>query len=130
MRQFAAFGILIALFLLLVGSRFQASDGDKLAKVSRLVAGKVRSALPPADRLAGPVNAVRSLLPQRLEDRVKARLETDRKLEGVAFTVTSDGGTVTLSGVVPDAATRKWAVELAESTTGVEKVTDELAVPE
>jgi osmotically-inducible protein OsmY len=130
MRQFAAFGILIALFLLLVGSRFQASDGEKLAKVSRLVVGKVQAALPAADRLAGPVNAVRSLLPQRLEDRVKARLETDRKLEGVAFTVTSDGGTVKLSGVVPDAATRKWAVELAESTSGVEKVVDELAVPE
>ena len=130
MRQLAAFGILIALFLLLVGSRFQASDGDKLAKVSRLVVGKVRAALPPADKLAGPVNAVRSLLPQRLEDRVKTRLDTDRKLEGVAFMVTADGGTVRLSGVVPDAATRKWAVELAESTAGVEKVVDELAVPE
>ena len=130
MRQFAAFAILIALFLLLVGSRFQASDGDKLAAVSRLVVGKVRGAMPPADKLAGPVNAVRGLLPSRLEDRVKARLETDRKLEGVAFTVSSDGGVVKLSGVVPDAATRRWAVELAESTSGVEKVIDELAVPE
>jgi osmotically-inducible protein OsmY len=62
---------------------------------------------------------VRSLLPQRLEDRVKARLESDRKLEGVALTVTSDGGTVKLSGVVPDAATRKWAVELAENNARI-----------
>lgn len=130
MRQIAAFGILVALFLLLVGSRFQSSDGEKLARVSRLVAGKVQAALPPADKLAGPVNAVRALLPQRLEDRVKARLETDRKLAGVAFVVTSDGTTVKLGGVVPDAAARKWAVEIAASTSGVEAVVDELAVPE
>ena len=130
MRQFAAFGILVALFVLLVGSRFQASDGDKLARVSRLVAGKVQAALPPADKLAGPIKAVRGLLPQRLDDRVKARLETDRRFEGVAFAVTSDGTTVKLGGVVPDAAARKAAVELAATTTGVEKVVDELAVPE
>jgi hyperosmotically inducible protein len=130
MRQIAAFGILVALFLLLVGSRFQASDGDKLARVSRLIAGKVQAALPPAAKLAGPVNAVRALLPQRLEDRVKTRLETDRKLEGVAFVVTSEGTTVRISGVVPDAAARKAAVELAANTIGVEKVVDELAVPE
>lgn len=130
MRQFAAFGILAALFLLLVGSRFQASDGDKLARVSRLVAGKVQAALPPADRLAGPIKAVRELLPQRLEDRVKARLDSDAKLQGVAFVVSSDGATVKLAGVVPDAAARKWAVEVAASTVGVEQVVDELAVPE
>jgi hyperosmotically inducible protein len=130
MRQFAAFGILAALFLLLVGSRFQASDGDKLAKVSRLVAGKVQAALPQADKLAGPVNAVRALLPQRLEDRVRARLVADQKLAGVAFVVSSEGGTVKLGGVVADAAARKWAVEIAASTVGVEKVVDELAVPE
>lgn len=130
MRQFAAFGILAALFLLLVGSRFQASDGDKLAKVSRLVAGKVQASLPQADKLAGPVNAVRALLPQRLEDRVRARLVTDQKLAGVVFVVSSEGGTVKLGGVVADAAARKWAVEIAASTVGVEKVVDELAVPE
>ena len=67
---------------------------------------------------------------QRLEDRVKARLQSDKQLDGVTFGVSADGGVVKLSGVVPDAKARRWAVELAESTTGVEKVVDELAVLE
>jgi osmotically-inducible protein OsmY len=130
MRQIAAVLILIALFVLLVGSRFQPSDGEKLAAVSRLTVAKVRGALPPAARLAGPVQALRKELPEGVEDRVKGRLDADKRLAGVAFTVSADGGTVKLQGVVPDAAARKRAVALAENTVGVEAVVDELAVPE
>jgi osmotically-inducible protein OsmY len=130
MRQIAAFMILAALFLLLVGSRFRPSDGDILASVSRLAVEKVRGALPPAEKIAAPVNALRSGLPQRVEDRVRARLEGDKQLSGVEFTVSADGGAVKLRGVVPNADARKRAVELAETTSGVEKVADELAVPE
>jgi hyperosmotically inducible protein len=129
MRQIAAFLILAALFVVLVGSRFQPSDGDRLAAVSRLAVAKVRESLPPAERLAAPVHALRGGLPQRVEDRVRARLETDKALEGVAFAVSAEGGVVKLRGVVPDARARRRAVELAETTTGVEKVVDELAVP-
>ena len=45
------------------------------------------------------------------------------------FAVTADGSEVTLRGVVPDGGIRRRAVELAENTSGVEKVVDELAVP-
>lgn len=130
MRQIVAFLILVALFLLLVGSRFKPSDGDKLAAVSRLAVAKVRAALPPGEKLAGPVNALRKELPERPEDRVKARLDADKGLEGVSVGVVAEGTTVRLRGVVPTAAARNRAVELAETTTGVEKVIDELAVPE
>ena len=130
MRQIAAVLILMSLFVLLVGSRFKPSDGDKLAAVCRLTAGKVRDALPPAATLAGPVNALRKELPERVEDRVKGRLDADKRMEGVEFTVAADGGAVTLRGVVPSAKARKIAVGIAENTTGVEKVVDELAVPE
>jgi len=129
MRQIAAGLILIALFVLLVGSRFKPSDGDKLAAVGRLAVGKVRDALPPAAQMAGPVQALRRELPERVEDRVKSRLDADNRLEGVAFDVTADGGTVTLRGVVPTAKARRTAVAIAEHTTGVEKVVDEMAVP-
>ena len=61
---------------------------------------------------------------------MKARLETDRRLEGIAFTVTADGASVKLQGIVPDETARKRAVALAENTTGVEAVVDELAVPQ
>src|SRR5947208_3023471 len=121
MRQIAAVLILIALFVLLVGSRFKPSDGDKLASVSRLAVNKVRDALPPSARVAGPVQALRKELPERVEDCVKARLDADKRLEGVAFDVSADGGTVTVRGVVPTAKARKIAVSVAENTTGVEK---------
>lgn len=130
MRQIAAVLILISLFILLVGSRFKPSDGDKLAAVGRLTVAKIRDALPPAAKVAGPAAALRRELPERVEDRVKARLDADNRLEGVAFDVTGDGGAVTLRGVVPSAKARKTAVSIAEHTTGVEKVVDELAVPE
>jgi hypothetical protein len=130
MRQFASFAILIVLFVLLVGSRFEPSDGDRLAAIGRLVGAKIRGSLPPAEKIAGPLDSLRRGLPTRIEDRVKNRLETDRNLQGISFTISADGETVTLRGIVPDAKARKHAVELAESTTGVEKVIDELAVPE
>lgn len=129
MRQMAAALILLTLFVVLVGSRFTPADGDKLAAVSRLVGAKLRAALPLDAALAGPVGAFRRGLPDRVEDRVKARLETDRRFVGVAFTITADGETVTLRGVVPDAALKRRAVTVAENTVGVAAVTDELAVP-
>jgi hypothetical protein len=129
MRQMAAALILLALFVLLVGSRFSPADGDKLAAVSRLTVEKLRDALPTDAAVAGPLGAFRRTLPDDPAGRVKARLVTDRRLEGVPFTVTADGGKVTLRGVVPDAAARKRAVSLAENTVGVAEVADELAAP-
>lgn len=129
MRQMAAALILLALFVVLVGSRFSPADGDRLAAVSRLTATKLRGALPTDAALAGPVGAFRRGLPDDAAGRVKARLETDRRLAGVPFAVTAEGEKVTLRGVVPDAAARKRAVSLAEHTVGVSEVVDELAVP-
>lgn len=130
MRQLAAVLILVALFVLLVGSNFQRSDGEHLATISRLASGRVRAALPPSERLAGPMNALKKELPNRLEDRVMARLESDRKLDGIAIQVSCNGGTATLRGVVPDEEAHQRAVELTQTTSGVEHVIDELAVPE
>jgi hypothetical protein len=129
-RQIVAALILISLFILLVGTRFKPSDGDKLAAVSHLAVGKVRDALPAATKIAGPFNALRRGIPERIEDKVKTRLEADSRLEGVAFDLSSEGTTVTLRGVVPSAKARRTAVSIAEHTTGVEKVVDELAAPE
>ncbi len=130
MRQFAAMLILIALFVVLVGTRFQASDGDKLTSIARLVGMKFRSAMPPAVNLASPVDALRKEFPTRPEDAVKARLNADKRLTGLNLSVASEGNTITLRGVVPDTTTRKIVMGLAENTTGVEQVVDELAMPE
>ncbi|HEY1190985.1 MAG TPA: BON domain-containing protein [Gemmata sp.] len=129
MRQFAAVMILVALFLLLVGSRFKASDGDKLAAVSRLSAAKLRNALPPAVNVSAPIDALRKEMPTRPDDAVRARLAADKRFVGVEFKVTAEGNAVTLRGVAPDARIKRLAVGVAENTIGVERVVDELAVP-
>ena len=129
MRQFAAFLILIALFVVLVGTRFKASDAEKLAAVARLAGSKIRNALPPAVNIAAPVDALRKELPTRLDHAVIMRLAADKRLAGLNVTVTAEGATVKLRGVVPDAKTRKVIVSLAENTAGVDAVVDELAVP-
>lgn len=129
MKQMAAFLVGLALFVLFVGSQFKPSDGEALASIGRLTVAKVRNSLPSADRISGPVNALRGELPESLDGRVRARLTSDKELDGVAFAVTSDGPDVTLRGIVPDTSARHRAVQLAESTTGVGKVVDELAVP-
>jgi osmotically-inducible protein OsmY len=130
MRQFSAVLILIALFVVLVASRFQASDGDRLVSALRVASVKVRNALPPAINLAGPVDALRKELPTRPEEAVKSRLAADKRLSGLGVSVVGEGGVVKLRGVVPDVQTRKLVVGLAENTVGVEQVVDELAVPE
>ena len=129
MRQFAAFLILVSLFVVLVGSKFRASDWEKLASVARLAGKKFRDALPPGVNLAAPVDALRRELPTRPEDAVRARLAADKRLAGLDITVTGEDATVRLRGVVPDAHARKVAVSLAENTASVEKVIDELAIP-
>ncbi|QJW96721.1 BON domain-containing protein [Frigoriglobus tundricola] len=129
MRQFAAVMILVALFFLLVGSQFKASDGDRLRAVSHLAVQKIRGALPPAVNVAAPVDALRKEWPTRPDDAVRARLGADKRFVGVEFKVTAEGGAVTLRGVVPDARVKRLAVGVAENTIGVEKVVDELAVP-
>lgn len=129
MRQIAAVMILVALFVVLVGSRFKASDGEKLAAVSRLSVTKVRNAMPPTLNLVAPVDALRKELPTRPEDAVRARLAADKRFAGVDIKVTADGGAITLRGVVPDARVKRLAVGVAQNTVGVETVVDELAVP-
>lgn len=129
MRQFAAFLILVGLFIVLVGTQFQASDGDKLAAVARLVGAKIRAAMPPAVSFAAPVDALRKELPTRPEEAVRARLAADSRLVGVNVVVTGEEGAIRLRGVVADDKTRKVIVSLAQNTVGVERVMDELAVP-
>lgn len=129
MRQFAAFLILVGLFIVLVGTQFQASDGEKLAAVARLIGAKIRAAMPPAVSLAAPVDALRKELPTRPDEVVRARLSADKRLVGLNVVVVSEDGAIRLRGVVPDDKTRKIIVSLAQNTVGVERVMDELGVP-
>lgn len=129
MRNFLAGLILLALFVVLVGSRFQVTDADRLRAVSQVVVAKWREALPPTLNLRLPVAIMGQEQPQRPDDAVRARLASDKRFAGIAFTVTAEGHIVTLRGVVPNATLRRLAVGVAQNTIGVESVIDELAVP-
>ncbi|VTU00250.1 : BON [Gemmataceae bacterium] len=129
MRQFVVFVGLATLFVVAVGSRFRASDGDRIAAVSRLVSAKLQASLPPALNVAGPLDTLRRELPTRPEDAVRARLAADRRLAGADVTVVGEGTTVRLRGVLADAKAKRVALSLAENTASVEHVIDELAVP-
>jgi osmotically-inducible protein OsmY len=63
-----------------------------------------------------------------LDARVGLRLRWDSNLGGAQIQVSSAGGAVELKGTVRNSSQRRRAVELAESTAGVDKVTEALEV--
>jgi hypothetical protein len=65
-----------------------------------------------------------------LQARVAARLRWDRGLEGLPIEVRAAGGVVELKGTVEHPGQRQRALELAQTTAGVEKVNDLLRLAE
>ena len=63
-----------------------------------------------------------------LAGRVAARLSWDKQLADARIQASATGAVVELKGTVRDAEQRRRAVDLAETTTGVEKVTDALEI--
>jgi len=64
-----------------------------------------------------------------VQGRVYARLYWDKSLADAPFQVeTKDGGVVVLKGSVPSSEAKHRAVELAQSTVGVNDTVDELGV--
>ncbi len=64
-----------------------------------------------------------------LDARVSIRLRWDKNLADMPIQVSSKGAVVELKGAVRDLDQRRRAVEIAESTAGVEKVVDALETP-
>ena len=65
-----------------------------------------------------------------VEARVESRLRADKRLAGTAIVVKAAQAEIELTGKVSTPEQKKTAIELAESTVGVDKVTDTLAVEE
>ena len=64
-----------------------------------------------------------------IKGRVYARLYWDKSLADAPFQVeTKDGGVVVLKGSVPSADAKHRAVELAQSTVGVNETVDDLGI--
>ena len=106
-------------------------DADRMVRVGRLSLGKLEGLTGETRaKLSNGWQAVRgSLSDTSLDSRVLTRLRWDKGLAGTAVQVDTPGtGVVRLQGTVADDQQRRRAVDLAESTQGVEKVVDELTV--
>jgi hypothetical protein len=97
-----------------------ASIGHKLAVRAEAFAGK-------DSKLVRGWQAMRCEWAEpALDARVGLRLRWDNSLASAQIRVAASAGAIELTGAVRDLAQRRRAVELAESTAGVEKVTDAL----
>jgi osmotically-inducible protein OsmY len=107
-------------------------DADRLARVGHKAAEKFEDVTAGAQaKLANGWKAVRGSLGEATTDsRVALRLSWDKSLAGAGIRVSSQQpGVVHLHGSVADVEQQRRAVNLAETTQGVEKVVDELTVP-
>ncbi len=123
-----ACGGLTALLLGAVGSGCSRQDTECLARIGQKVldharhtTGEVRARLEPGWQPAPWPTA---------QDRVRERLRWDRALEGTEIEVLGQQQEVELKGTVKTPAQRQRALDLAETTAGVERVTETLQVAE
>jgi hypothetical protein len=118
--------LLLGLTALAAGCSRQ--DSERLARVGKRVTARLEALT--ADCSAGVGSTWNGGGPG-LSGRVAARIHWDKALEDLSIQVCStEGGTVELKGTVRDLAQRQRAVQLAESTAGVETVTDHLQIRE
>jgi len=108
------------------------SDPDTLAQVGETVGVKVKGSTPDGSSVSGPLVAFKPGDALPVEEKVRMRIRTDKKMEGAEVTVMAGAnpGEVKLRGIVMNADQAHRAVRLAEGTVGVESVVNELAVPE
>lgn len=115
-------------FLLLLGGGCVRQDTEIFARVGHKLGDRAR------ERLA----LVREKLPfplprfgeETLLETVELRLRSDRALQGTKIEVALKAAEVELRGTLTSDEQKRRAVELAESTQGVEKVVDALTVGE
>lgn len=130
-RRWLRFGRTSWLLLALAAAGCADQDAERMSRIGRILAGKADVLTVGANKLAAGWQAMRGDLDDAaLDARVSSRLRWDKALAGAAVQVHADGSTISLEGSVTDAAQRHRAVELAESTAGVDKVNDQLRLPD
>ncbi len=110
--------LFLGILALAVGCKGE--DADRLAKVGRDLRAKIQGQK--GDKLSEQLRA--DLEAMSVDARIAARIRWDKTLRGAKIEVIAKGSEVELHGNVPDAAQRKRAVEIAQSTAGADKVTD------
>jgi hypothetical protein len=122
----SALAVLAALFL----AGCDGQDADRLARVGRKTNEKFHALTGGSqEKLSTGWLAVRANWDDvTLDTRVAARLRWDKALVNNKIEVTASDGVVELKGKVGDLIQRRRAVEIAQSTAGVNEVRDSLEV--
>ncbi len=130
-KRFSA-GLMFLVVLICPLVAAKETDGPILAKVGKVAWERARDGLPNRAQLAAPLAALRAGDALPIEERVRFRVDMDQRLAGVRIDVWPGEkvGQVRLRGIVPSVEARTRIMGIAESTTGVESVVNELAVPE
>lgn len=131
MKRFLA----ISLFLLVLTGTLALSKADDLSilfKAGRKAREQVTNVMPEGRKLAGPLAAFRAGDALPIEERVRVRIQTDKAMAGADVSVvsTANAGEVRLRGIVLGLGQKAKALELANGTSGVQVVTEELAIRE
>ncbi len=114
------------LLLLLVGAGCNRQDVDGLGRIGRRVLERTQAAASPLreqfDHTMKGIGAV------GLRQRVQQRLQWDKALADTSIDIVVTESAVELKGTLKRDEQRRRAVELAETTAGVERVTDHLQI--
>jgi osmotically-inducible protein OsmY len=105
-------------------------DTEGLARVARLSAAKVEEMTGGApNKVAASFESMRANWNElALDARVSLRLRWEKDLQDTTIQVEAKDGTVELKGKVTNVLQRQRAVQVAQSTTGVQEVIDSLEV--
>jgi len=119
-------GVLIGtgLFFAALSAGCNNSDRDHLAKA----AGKAREKVKGVTGDTGQ-SLTTGWQSMALDARVTARIRWDKSLAGEQIRVQANGAVIELHGTVKDLTQHRRAIELAESTVGIEQVVDLLEEP-
>src|SRR5258708_2817176 len=104
-------------------------DTEILARVGRKLGEKAQASTAGlSDRLPFKIISATDAPPTSLADQVRQRLALDKNLASLAIDVQAANAEVTLKGTVDKDDQKRRAVDLAETTLGVEKVVDSLQI--
>jgi hypothetical protein len=104
-------------------------DTESLASIGRKILDRTASATATCRERLGGLNVSRGGA-EDVQERVKSRLRWEKMLANTPIEVVVSGEEIELKGIVATAEQRSRAVELAESTTGVQRVLVSLIIGE
>ena len=115
----------LVIFIALLAAGCNRQDADGLERVGRKVLERAQAAVSPLrEKFDDTVKGFGGTT--GLRERVQQRLQWDKALADTTIDVAVADHEIELKGKLKSAEQRRRAVELAESTSGVERVTDHL----